>query len=517
MNDERLIQQGYVINNQDPLMLGRIRAIPIEELESALLPIDWNEEKDIWTERDPLIYLPLLPYYISQVPKVDEYIHIFYYNSSQVIDNSKFYIQGPITRPQNNSFEYWRNSESMLASGTFLKEANNIKDPLFPFENKAETYGIYPQPGDNALIGRGTSDVVVKRDTVLVRSGKNIQPQTSGFNLPTPRQNRGFLQVSLFDLQKKELDPIKRRFFSNLPQLVKKLVEWEVTDEFNLTGFTSGGGVTATTVYNGSIKLYSLLPKDETKTTEIDMTTPLESFKSGPEYVLDFTGKTLDQGIKIVNQFINGVNQGKINVDGYPQFPEANDQRLEKQFPFYFRPTKDNIDKHASSSNSAYNMVNSFFTKIKLLPSDKQFGSVLVWAKNVVGQQLTLQNETLRQSSYTPDPVSYGTLGGDFVYLLSHKTDIPARNKINLQPKETLYGIDQPYFTDQILPNTDPMVRGDELMKLLTLIVKFLGSHVHNINEAPIPIGTDGTKLDEINKILQDADNSILNQNIRIN
>ena len=162
-------------------------------------------------------------------------------------------------------------------------------------------------------------------------------------------------------------------------------------------------------------------------------------------------------------------------------------------------------------------MINNFFRKIKLLPSDRQFGSVLVWSKNVVGPQLTLQNETLRQNVYTPNPVSYGTLASDFIYFLSHKTDIPSKSKINLQPKETLYGIPQEYFTEQILPNTDPMVRGNELMKLLTLIVKFLGSHVHNINEAPIPIGTDGTKLDEINKILQDADNSILNQNIRIN
>jgi hypothetical protein len=143
MNLEKIIYQGFVINNQDPLMLGRIRAIPVDEIESDLLPEDWNPEKDIWTERDPLIYLPLLPYYVSQVPKVDEYIHIFYYNKKQVVDNTKFYIQGPITRPQNNGFEDWHNTESMLASGVFLKQANQIKDPL-SFEIKAEAKGIYP-------------------------------------------------------------------------------------------------------------------------------------------------------------------------------------------------------------------------------------------------------------------------------------------------------------------------------------------------------------------------------------
>jgi len=516
MNLDKIIFQGKVINDQDPLMLGRIRAVPIEEVESDLLPEDWDPEKDIWTQKDPLIYLPLLPYYISQVPKVDEYIHIFYYNKKQVVDNTKFYIQGPITRPQNNYFENWHNSESMLASGVFLTQANQIKDPI-SLVIKGEARGIYPEPGDNALLGRGSADIIVKEDDVLIRAGKNISTQTQGFNIPTPRLNRSFLQISNFNLERVEKDPIKKKLFLNKPQLVKKLVEWEVTDEINLTGYTSGGGITGSTFYNGNIKLYSLLPKDETKTTVINMDTPLDQYKSGPEYTLQFTGQTLDDGVKLINQFISGINNGKINVQGYPQFPFESGSNLNNQFPFYFRPTKNNIDKLSSTGATDFNMVNNFFKKIKLLPSDKQYGSVLVWSKNIVGQQLTPETTTLRQSDYTPNPVSYGTVASDFVYLLSHKSDIPSKQKIVLEPKETLYGIPQQIFTENILQNTDPMVRGNELMKLLKLIVDFLGSHVHNINEAPIPIGVDGTQLDNIRKILQDADNSILNQNIRLN
>jgi hypothetical protein len=44
---DKIIFQGFVINNQDPLMLGRIRALPIDEVESDVLPEDWNPEKDI--------------------------------------------------------------------------------------------------------------------------------------------------------------------------------------------------------------------------------------------------------------------------------------------------------------------------------------------------------------------------------------------------------------------------------------------------------------------------------------
>lgn len=212
MSELNTIFQGYVINNQDPLMLGRIRAVPISETESAILPKNWNPEKDIWTQKDPLIYLPLLPYYVSQVPQVDEYIHIFYYNTSQNVDNTKFYIQGPITRPQNNFFENWHNTESMLSSGPFLKQANYIKDPL-SYEIKGNAKGIYPEPGDNSLLGRGTSDVIVKEDEVLIRAGKNIRTQTAGFNLPTPRQNRAFLQVSSFSQEQNDQNTIKQKFF----------------------------------------------------------------------------------------------------------------------------------------------------------------------------------------------------------------------------------------------------------------------------------------------------------------
>lgn len=514
---DKTIFQGYVIDNQDPLILGRIRAIPVSAVESQLLPESWNPSVDPWTSKDPLIYLPLLPYYISQVPSVDEYIHIFYYNTRQQQDNTKFYIQGPITRPQNNSFENWHNSESMLASGEYLKQANNLKDSP-DMVVKGEAKGIYPEPGDNALLGRGTSDVVVKQDEVLIRAGRNIQPQTNSFNIPTPRQNRSFLQVSLFSLEKELSDIKEKTFFEQKTLLVKKLVEWDIIEEISVTGFTSGGGVTATTAYNGSINLYTLPPNNRLNTAVFNMNTPADDLKGTPEYTLLFTGKTLDEGVKIINEFIGGVNNNKINIDGYDQYPFSGpSSEIRNQFPYYFRPSKTSVDKLASSGSTDFNMINSFFRRIKLLPSNNQFGSVLVWQKNTIGEQLTLVKEEGRDPIYKVNPVSYGTLGGDFVYLLSHKTDIPSKSKINLQPKETLYGITQSYFTDIILPNTDPMVRGNELMKLLTLIVNFLGSHVHNINKAPIPIGTDGTKIEEIRKILNDADNAILNQNIRIN
>ena len=62
------------------------------------------------------------------------------------------------------------------------------------------------------------------------------------------------------------------------------------------------------------------------------------------------------------------------------------------------------------------------------------------------------------------------------------------------------------------------MVRGEELMKLVGLIVNFLTSHVHPYpGLPPVTVAQDGTRVDDILSELQQAYDKILNQNIRIN
>jgi hypothetical protein len=105
-------------------------------------------------------------------------------------------------------------------------------------------------------------------------------------------------------------------------------------------------------------------------------------------------------------------------------------------------------------------------------------------------------------------------LGAQKLYLLSHDSQI-GDLRINL--KDTIYGITPEVYLD-IESKTEPMVRGEKLMELLELIVKFLVSHVHPYHGlAAVPVGQDGTQSSEILQKLLDAPNTILNQNIRIN
>jgi len=322
--NDKTIFQGYVKDNQDPMMLGRVRVVPLFERYQDSLPEGWQEERDKWTSKDPFIFLPLLPYYINQVPKNNEYVNIFYYNKAERLDNSKFYIQGPITRPQNNFKEEYTNSLSMLASGEFFKPANSLKDRTTGLTDP-KVFGIYAEPGDNAIMGRGTSDIVVKENDVLIRAGKldPLQSSSADFNLPTPNDKRSFLQISTFNLEKVENPPKTVTTSETIPKEVNNLVEWEITNS-ETTGNT----------YNGVVKLYSLKKTPETLSNKIFLDSDLNSFINNVLFELTFTGLTKDESVTFINQFIQGVNNGKININGYTSYPSQNGSNLENQFPF---------------------------------------------------------------------------------------------------------------------------------------------------------------------------------------
>jgi hypothetical protein len=106
-------------------------------------------------------------------------------------------------------------------------------------------------------------------------------------------------------------------------------------------------------------------------------------------------------------------------------------------------------------------------------------------------------------------------MGGDFLYLLTHQT---TDDKFTIDLKNTLYGIDQPTFTDYLKDRTNSMVRGEELYNLLDKIIRWISGHIHNPVEAPCYLsgtGEDSVSLEDIKKELNSK--RFLNPNIRIN
>ena len=68
----KILYPATVVNNQDPMLLGRVRAYPFDQnIESVLKGYNFVEGVDDWSEKDPFIISPLLPLFVFQVPSIE--------------------------------------------------------------------------------------------------------------------------------------------------------------------------------------------------------------------------------------------------------------------------------------------------------------------------------------------------------------------------------------------------------------------------------------------------------------
>ena len=133
--------------------------------------------------------------------------------------------------------------------------------------------------------------------------------------------------------------------------------------------------------------------------------------------------------------------------------------------------------------------------------------------------QIFTIEETFTPVEFSNEDITYSILGGQKIYLFSHDS-VGSKGPINLS--NTLYGIPQDIFIgdeNSLFNKTYPTVRGDELIKLLRKMFAFITGHVHPIaTMPPIPVtGGNGQTTAEIQSLLANAENIILNNNIRIN
>jgi hypothetical protein len=504
ITEHQILFPGYVKDNNDPMMLGRIRVVPETKnyLEIISAVPNWNEDKDPWTSKDPILFLPLLPFFVYQVPKINEYVHIIYYNKDFEFKN-QFYIQGPFSSPMTSPFENFQGAKKFLAQGERIKSSLSLKNKNGEYVDK-RSVGVFPEPDDVALLGRGNSDLIIKQDEVLLRSGKTNSLNPS--EIPVENINRSFLQLSYFGQRKENLPSITTSRPVKNTLLVNYLVEWEVINSSS----TSNS-------FDGSIKLYKLTPNEKTNTDNLSVDSDV-SIYSNLIYKIDISNNSFDDFVAKVNEFIQGLNTGLINIQGHPQFGITN------QFPFYYRPSQYNYNQvNPTNPTSSIGDISSlgnlmrFMSKIKLQTAQSKGGYSLVWSKDVIGPQYDLKEETVTPSRYLPgQPISYSVLGAQKVYLLSQLSTIPKKGQINLA--NTLYGIPQSMFTDDLDLKTDSMVRGEQLMDLIRLIVQYLISHTHPFFQTPpTPQSLDGTKSADILQKLLESPVTILNTNIRIN
>lgn len=530
----KILFTGVVLDSADPYRLGRLRVQPDNQTKSDILnsvdPKYLSSTKDgispiyLWTKYDPFVFLPLLPFSLNVTPKFNESVNILYpvvqsvgnTQLTKFTDASRYYLPTSPSSPMAVAYENY------ISSKTNTSKGDNIA-PTLPLagnggEVPKDSRGIFPEPEDNAILGRGTTDIVLKENDVLIRAGKTKKYDVN--TLPTANDNRSFLQLSHFVTSMVKDIPTSQLSLTTVPQAIKLLVEWHITNPENDQD-----------IFTGYVNLYNLQRKkdDRLNSKNFKVTTDIEDIKGAQLPIsINFQGQSFENAINLINTFIFQLFSGEINMKGFDGYNGKvfKPQNSGDQFTFAFRPSPATYNKLTDLGGPSpvgavleSSNIMRFYQKIQVGKGSMSFGFGIVSGKNKDGEPIFGDPIKININKYTPfkvnnESVTYGVLGAQKIYLISQDSQV-GQKKIDL--KNTIYGIPQPKLVD-MQNQTEPMVRGDKIMDLISLIVKFLTAHVHPYHGlAPVPTALDGTLSADILQKMLDAPNTILNQNVRIN
>ena len=335
-SSNQLVFFGTCLRADDPQMLGRVRVLPMNDVESAVISSNPKFKPDSkslsdgpWSDVDPFLFYPLLPYFVNQVPKKGEKVKLFYFNPDSKYGRNKYYMMDQFSSPTTTNFEDVNSAQLRSDAGH-----SNSSKSFPPIKNNDGEYveenykGVFAEPVDISLNGRDTADLIIKKDEVLLRAGKH-NPFKSN-EIPTANTNRGFLQISKFDSKFNFGAPQAKLRLVDQSLPIKYLFEYDVLNPENeFSAFT------------GSLNIYTLPnPQDAylTLTSVFDVDTEID---------LTCTGKTSACKVKTIqfqglgfnelSTFINNTLKTFLtNPDTVLPLPIQNNE----QFPFYFRPSK---------------------------------------------------------------------------------------------------------------------------------------------------------------------------------
>lgn len=514
LNDRNIVYYGEVVDVDDPLNLGRLRVEPKDWQIQSHKRADPIKESEKWTSKDPFVYLPLLPIFLYQVPKLGEWVNILYSNP-ELEDRNKYYIQGGFSSIDKIRNEEFKSSIVNTALGERNKQSNNIKSPKSNVNtdttntqriNNPQNQGLYPDTKTIALLGRYNSDILLPEGGVILRSNKiGDTPDVS----PTFNKRHSFNMIQKYETRK--VNSGTNVFLENnqLIQKVQYLVEYNV----------HGGMGTTGGLFSAYVNVYKISPYNTLFTNQVNergYTEVNQDQKIGPIYREDLIFRDFDTIVTNINLIIKRLNNSELIIG---------DSIIENPFPFLVQPEKQLFDLYISNGNNSvpqqnYENANNFVKSIYLLESNDKRGSLLVGQKDTIGKNTVTNRIEVEQINEIPEPITYGIEVSDRKFILSHLSQIPGLNKIDFQDANfsgDTY-IDNDFIFNNIIPNTNSMVRGEKLIDFLELIVQYLITHVHpNYNMAP-----DSKSLSEITnqqlltKLFQ-ARTEILNENIRIN
>jgi hypothetical protein len=341
---------------------------------------------------------------VYSVPKVDELVQVIYVNKDFQYQN-QYYVQNTFSSPTATFNEFYFGGNKFTGTGMQIKNPKPLKNQDGTFTDQSVHKGVFPQPGDNALLGRGSADVIVKQDEILIRAGKFKGEQLQPNVIPVANQQRGFLQLSKFQSILQNLEP---KVYFELQEdvlLTKYLIEWVITNPENTQD-----------KFTGSVYLYQLKPNPLVNSKFISVNSEISDNLKKLVAIESFAMLSKTETIKFINNFIKTCNSSDVTKSGVRLF---NDNNADNKFPIYYRPSSLMYSKlnpstplGSSATPIEVSNISDVYKGIKLDPALRG-GYGLIYAKGKVGVPRTPKKIVVPQRKYIQQESSYGALGSD--------------------------------------------------------------------------------------------------------
>ena len=550
--DTKIVYYGVCLDSNDPLMAGRIRAVLDDDFMSEQ-PKNYDESKlakifngDVgkasdnggdpiyatansikWSKDDPHVRNPFLPIYFNVVPRSGEAVKLISYLSNETTASSEDieYIGPLISQPTKLGGESYSNSRIFTTKGT--RQPNSVLPQL---RGNSDSQGVFPYEGTIALRGRLDSDLLFGNRQLILRAGQT-QPQDKEVKIPKTNFTQSIIQLDNFS---QELSLTKEEEKKEVPDdaPLNHIIEYEITNEYF-------SGSSTIKLYDGNIQIYNLTPKNGKE--------PLLSGKFGVSTdisnhsnknficVLRFERHSEDETIRLLNDFLYqsqtdsvgspphnfvsdptgvGASYQKVFEDEI-NFNSAtpNLEKLMNLHPFYFRPTKDSL------------VIENIFNEISLL-GVKRFGRI--FSKTNVFPEVKTETTEIDVESYEERTQGIATVLSNEILLFSYDETIPEKGKPT--PLVTSFksdnhelgdnvGVNQKTLVKMSRDNMEPLVRGEQLLILLTQMWDWIQNHEHGTagTQPKDPAKETSVTKGDIVKLISSAKNTVLNKHIRIN
>jgi hypothetical protein len=524
---KQIIYKGVCLDSDDPKRLGRIRAYLISERSFSRERANENEgfrNYQDWDERDPFVYEPFMPYFLNTPPNKDSCVRLIYSHLEKKGSKDKYYVPCTPSSASKLEGEAYEDGLTNSDEGSRNKKYRDfLKNGEF-FNKK--TKGVFAEPTDVAIYGKGNSDIIIKKNEILLRSGRNKDFKHN--QSPESEDNRAFLHLTRYDSTVKKNPDVEIYKRNKKDKTIRTLVEYNLDIP---------AVVSIDTLFSGDLFVYHLNDK-RYDTSNLIPGREVDSVVKKTLVQIHYTNLSIDTLSKVINDLIKLVTFQEENNDitdiknrSYGSSLRIDVLPSENKikgnvFPLYYRPT-----------NNLYNKINEEIVNIEVaIPRNLAIAELFskvrpiegknenLWGNGLIydsGKRTTvptdLEKQTRSSKETSLEKKSVGVFGSDELYLLSHKS-IKSGLQKGIDLSDTIYGLNENKITDELQPKTSSLVRGEELIELLDLIVKFLFNHIHNIpHVAPDAESKDGTKKSDITTELEKAYEKILNRNIRIN